>query len=645
MISFFRNIFQSKIGLALTFALIALIALAFAASDITGTTFGGVAGNDRVARVGDERISTSTLSQTASSAMEQVRQEQPTATMQEFVANGGLDEVLRQLIDRAALGGYAEEYGLRAGDNLINSEILQIGAFRGVNGEFDQTVYEAALRNQGLTDAMLRNDLGDGLLAQQLLAPGLAAQRAPDALTRRYGSFVRERRQGTIALIPSVSFAPENDPTDNQVQTFYEEERERYVLPERRTMRFAAFGDDAITDRVEPTEAEIAARYERDAAQYEAQETRTISSFFVPTEDAANAIRERVNAGLSLENAASEAGFSVTRSQPSSREEIAALTSAAVAEAVFAANRGQVAQPARSALGWYIARIDAIDRTAARSLAQARGEIATQLASEKRAAALADLSTRIEDRVSDRASLTEIAEEFGLELNTTPAMLSDGRLFENPRQRIAEQLQDAVATVFQMDESEPQLAEVVRGQQFIVFEANEITPSAAAPLADIREQVVRDWRLAQGDAEARDAADRVIARLAEADGSINQALSAEEGQIPPPQRINMTRAELRPQNGQRIPTPLVLLFSMAEGTAKRLEAPNNLGWYVVELNSITAAPIEDEDPLFEQARASLSETFADELAEQLTASVREELGVDRNETAIEAVRKQLTGEI
>jgi peptidyl-prolyl cis-trans isomerase D len=133
--------------------------------------------------------------------------------------------------------------------------------------------------------------------------------------------------------------------------------------------------------------------------------------------------------------------------------------------------------------------------------------------------------------------------------------------------------------------------------------------------------------------------------LAEDDGSLSQALRDEEGQIPPPQQVNMTRAELRPQEGQRIPTPLVLLFSMAEGTAKRLEAPNNLGWYVVELSSITAAPIEDEDPLFEQARASLSETFADELAEQLTASVREELGVDRNETAIEAVRKQLTGEI
>lgn len=645
MISFFRNIFQSKIGLAFTFALIALIALAFAASDITGTTFGGVAGNDRVARVGDERISTATLSQTATSALEQIRREQPTATMQEFVTNGGLDEVLSQLIDRYALGGYAQATGFRAGENLVNSEILQIGAFRGVSGEFDQTVYEAALRSQGLTDATVRRDLADGLLAQQLLVPSLAGQRTPDALARRYGSFVRERRQGSVALIPSQSFAPQDDPSDAQVQAFYDTERERYVLPERRTMRFAAFDASAVTDRIEPTEEEIAARFERDRSLYEAQESRAISSFLVPTEDAAIAIRDRVRGGVSLENAAREAGFSVTQSETSTKDELAAQTSAALADAVFAAGRGDLAEPARSALGWYVARVDSVVRTASRTLAQVSGEISTQLSAEKRAAALADLSTRIEDRVSDRASLSEIAEEFDLELDTTPQMLSDGRLFDDPRQRVFEQLQVAVATLFQMEESEPQLAEVVRGQQFIVFEANEIIPSAAAPLSEIRDQVVLDWRLSEGNKMAREAADRVLERLASEDNSLRQAISAEQGQIPPPQNVNMTRAELRPANGQRIPTPLVLLFSMAEGTSKRLEAPNNLGWYVIDLDSITAAPIENDDPLFEQARSSLNETISDELSEQLTSAVRGELGIDLNETAIDAVRRQLTGEI
>jgi len=644
MISFFRNIFKSKLGLGLTFALIAVIALAFAAGDITGSTFGGVAGNDRVARVGSERISTSVLTQNASSALEQMRREDPTTTMPMFVERGGIEEVLDQLIDRYAIGGYAEKFGLRAGDNLVNSEILQISAFRGVAGEFDQTVYEAALRRQGLTDATLRSDLADGLLAQQMLLPALAQPQIPLALAKRYGSFVNERRQGSIALIPSTTYVPEDNPTEEQLQVFYDENRARYILPERRILRYATFGDSAISDRVDPTEAEIAARFERDALQYEAQETRVISSLFVPTEDAARALSDRVTNGASLEAAAQEAGFSVTKSEPRSKEQFAATASEAVADAVFAASRGAMAAPARSALGWYVARIDEINRTPARSLEDVSNEIAVQLTAEKRAAALADLSTRIEDRVADRAALSEIAEEFDLTLELTPPVLADGRVFGDRPGQVAPQLRTALETAFQMDEAEPQLAEIVRGEQFLVFEVQEITSSAPAPLTDITEEITTDWKLAQGDTIAREAADRVLAALESGETDLAAALRAEEG-LPPPQAVNLTRAELQPQQGQRIPTALVLLFSMAEGTVKRLEAPNDLGWFIVQLDDITATELEAEDPLLAQAQASLVQTFSTELASQFTNAIRNELGVDRNETAIEAVRTQLSGGI
>ncbi len=644
MISFFRRIFQSKLGLALTFAFIALIALAFAASDITGSTFGGVAGNDRVARVGDERISTSELSQRASFALDQVREEQPTTSMRSFINNGGLDEVLQQLIDRYAIGGYAKKYGLRAGNNLINSEILQIGAFRGVSGEFEQATYEAALRNQGLTDATLRRDLGDGLLAQQLLVPALAAPQVPDSLVKRYAAFSTERRQGSVALIPSSSFTPEGDPSAEQLQQFYDDHRARYILPERRTLRFTTFGMDNVSDRVTPTDAEIAARYERDALSYEEQETRVISSLFVPTEDAARALSARVASGVTLEQAATEAGFSVVQSEPRSRDEFAATASEAVADAVFAAERGSIAEPARSSLGWYVARIDSINRTPARSLNDVRSEISEQLSVELRAAALADLSTRVEDRINDRVSLTEISEEFDLQVDTTPALLANGRLFDNPAAGVADELQPTLETAFQMDESEPELAELVRGERFIVFEVEEITESAAAPLDTIEDQVTAEWRRSEGDKLAREAADRVLGKLNSGESELLAALNAEEARLPAPQRINMTLAELTPQQGQRIPTPLVLLFSMAENTVKRLEARNDLGWYIVELDDISVTPLEDGDPALLQAEAAIARSISSEYAAQVTTAMREELGVDRNDTAIDAVRRQLTGE-
>ncbi|HSM53674.1 MAG TPA: SurA N-terminal domain-containing protein, partial [Erythrobacter sp.] len=102
MITFFRQFFGSKLGLGLTLGFLALIAFAFASSDVANTgTFGGVSGGDRVAVVGSEKIGTADFFRSANSAMDQVRQENPTITMASFIAQGGLDEVLKQMIDRS----------------------------------------------------------------------------------------------------------------------------------------------------------------------------------------------------------------------------------------------------------------------------------------------------------------------------------------------------------------------------------------------------------------------------------------------------------------------------------------------------------------------------------------------------------------
>ncbi|MEL6878531.1 MAG: peptidyl-prolyl cis-trans isomerase, partial [Pseudomonadota bacterium] len=466
----------------------------------------------------------------------------------------------------------------------------------------------------------------------------------PSSVARRYTALLRERREGTIALLPSTAYAPADDvePSEQELASFYEENRGRYIQPERRTIRYATFSDENLNTRIEPTAAEITARYERDSAQYAAQETRTISSFFVPTEDAAMAIRDQVRSGTSLEAAAQAAGFSVTSNQGQSESQLASATSSAVAEAVFAASEGQLAEPARSALGWYIARVDDVVRTPARSLAEATPEITEQLTVEKRAAALSDFSARIEEQVDSGTSLSDVAEEFGLTLQTTPQLLADGRVFGQDGAAVAPELRSTLETAFDMEESEPQLAEVVRGQIFVAFEVEEITPSAASPMAEIRDRVEFDWRLFSGSDKAREAAERILERM-RGEGSLAEAVREEEVNLPPVEQINLDRTELLSQQ-QRVAPPLALLFSMAEGTTKPLEAANRLGWFVVDLQEIATDEVADDDPLFQATRTQLGPAISNEYAEQLTNAMREELVVDRNEDAIEAVRKQLAGE-
>ncbi|XUU60045.1 SurA N-terminal domain-containing protein [Erythrobacter sp. HA6-11] len=646
MLTFFRNFFKTKIGLGLTLAFLVLIGFAFASSDVAGTaTFGGVAGGDRVAVVGEERVGTADLSSAAGRAVDQIRQQDPTITMPAFIAQGGLDEVVTQLIDRAAISEYAKLMGIRAGDNLVNSEIMSIPAFRGADGNFSQEAYNNVLARQRLTDAEVRDDLVTSLLAQQILTPIDSGAAMPDKLARRYASLLRERRAGSLVLVPSAVFAPTEDPTDAQLEEFYQENRDRYIRPERRVLRYATFGADSVDQRIEPSADEIAARYERDAAQYAAQETRSLAQFIVPTEQAANAIRQRVNSGTSFEVAARDAGFSISRVDAVSRADLAASTNAAVAEAAFAAPRGQVAAPARAALGWYVTRVTAVQTIPAKNLAQATPEILEQLRTEKRAAAIADLSAEIEQRLDDGEALSQVAEGLGLELRSSPPLTADGQVYGAERpQPLPPILRPAIETAFQMDEEEPQLAEVVVGQAYLIFEVTDITPSAAAPLADIKEQVTITWRLSEGMEQARAASDRILERLRSGEAeSLQAAIQAEEKRLPGPEQVNLGREEIMAQQG-RVPPALALLFSMAEGTSKKLEAGNDLGWFIVDLDNISTDPIADDDPILAATRMQLQNALSDEQSQQLVRAMRNELGVEQNDTAIEAVRKQLTGE-
>ena len=247
MISIIRRFFDSKLGVPVTLGFLALIAIAFATADITGSSmFGGVSAGARVAVVGDERIGTADLSRAATNALDQARQQNPTLSMAAFLRGDAMNDVLDVLLDRTAIAQFAKVVGLRAGDNLLNSEILDIPAFRGPDGNFSDETYRAVIGQQGLTDAQVRDDLGQGLLAQQLLVPSAFGARMPDKMVAQYASLLLERRKGAIGVIPSTLYEPKAGPTQAQLDAYYQANRADYIRPERRVIRFATFTNEAL---------------------------------------------------------------------------------------------------------------------------------------------------------------------------------------------------------------------------------------------------------------------------------------------------------------------------------------------------------------------------------------------------------------
>ena len=643
MLGFFRNFATSKFGVGIVLAFLVLLMLAFAGGDIAnyGSFGGGGAGGD-VAKVGSRDIPAKSLDQAARAALENIREKDPKASMRQLIAEGGLNDLLDRLVDRAALIAFGEDHGLTASERLLGSELAKVGAFKGPDGRFSEGAYQQALAQRGLSDAQVREDFTANLVARQILVPAAFGATFSGDMAMRYTTLLKERRIGSIALLPAAAFGAGNPPSDAQLREFYTRHRNNYLRPERRVIRFATFDGSAIKTVPAPSEAEIAARYKANSALYAASETRKVSQLILPTEAAAKAVLAEVGSGKSLEVAASGKGLAVATLDGMTREKLAGQSTSALAAATFTAARGTTIGPQRTPLGWHLMRVDAITGKPARALEQVRGELVTALTEEKRRKALSDFTAEIEDEFDNGGSLGDVAKELGVALTQTAPLTADGAVYGKPGEKAPVVLARVLSTAFAMEgEQQPQIAEIENGKTFLVFDVTSIAASAPAPLAEIRPDLVRDYAMEQGAGAAKAAAEKALAATKKGQ-DLSAALVGVGVAIPPLDQVSMSREELVARQ-QAVPPPLRLLFNMAAGTTKILPAPRNRGYYVVQLKTIVPGTVAASDPLLTTAKRELAVSSGREFAEQLRRAIRKEVGVSKNDAAVKALARTLTG--
>ena len=334
MITSIRRLFGSAIGKFLALAFVVVVGLAFALGDVTGnSSFGGIGGAN-VAKVGDTDIGIGELRDRVRLAYNQARQQQPTMTMAAFVELGGLDQVLNQLIEGAAFDQFASDLGFGVSKRLVDGRIADLPVFAGVSGAFDQTRFEAFLRENGMTETQLRRDLRQQLLIEQLAMPVGTMPRISTAMAQPYTALLLEQRRGQATFIPASPFAPTNDPGDDVLRKYLSQNAAKYTVPERRVLQYALF-DRAAVPVPAVTDAEVAKIYKGNAATYAASETRRFAQVIVPDQATANAIATKVRGGATLVAAAQAAGLSASTTGELTQTAYAATTNAATAKATL----------------------------------------------------------------------------------------------------------------------------------------------------------------------------------------------------------------------------------------------------------------------------------------------------------------------
>ena len=620
---------------------LAAIVASFAIGDIQNVLSGGgfSGSSDTLVKIGSEQVTDRDLSRAVDRRLSQVRQENPEAAMSAI--SGEFEQLLSALVDAETLEAFASKFDFSLSKRLVDGQIANIPAAKGLNGQFSEQSYRAFLQQQRVTDEEVRWIIRNGLLQQLMIAPAVVNARAPVGMARPYASILLEGREGDLAFVPTEAFRAGLNPTPADIQRFYAANQRRYMLPEQRVLRVAKIGPEQVAS-VQPGDKEISDYYNANRATYAPKETRVITQAVVPDQAAANAIVQRIRGGQAFAAAAAPAGFSAADISlgPQTREQFTSVTNPQIAAAAWGASQGSLVGPIQSPNGWHVIKIDSIERTGGRPLASVRGEISEKLAVDKRKQAIEAIVDTVQNAIDDGASFQEAAAAAKLNVTETPLIAGTGASQSDPTYRFPAELAPALKTGFELAENEPPLVEALPNDGgYVMVAPARVIAAAPAPLQSIRDRVAQDWIADQASQRARQLA-QTIANKAQ-----TAALPEAAKGTPVPVQVGPVsgrRIQLSQFQGQ-VPPPIAMLFSLGQGKARMVAGSKGEGFYVVKVKRIVPGNALNQPQLIGRTQQEMQQSLSQEYGAQFLNAMRQAVGVKRNEKGIAAAKERILG--
>jgi len=647
MIASFRRLTKSMVGSIIMVLFFVAILAGFALQDIQGVAgFGSGLSKNTLAKAGSEELTEREFSADLQRRLTEVRQQNPAADYSALA--GEFEPMLNSLLQQKALAAFASGQDITLSKRLIDAEIARLPQTKGLDGRFSEEAYARFLSQIRMTDGALREQISRMLINRIMLAPAAAEPRVPVGLARPYAAMQLEVREADVALFPTEPFlAAVGDPNDAQLQQFYQSNLARYTVPEQRVIDIARIGPEQVA-KVAATDKDIADYYRANQATYGSKSQRVISQVVLPSQQAANALAAKLRSGQAFADAAKPLGYSASDISvgPQTREEFAKLTSEQVAAAAFAgsAGNGAVVGPVRSTLGWHVVKIDRLQDVGGRSLEAVRGEIAEKLTADKRENALADLIADIEDGIADGKNFREALAGTGVQPIRTPAVTASGSAPRQADYKFPAELAPALRAGFELGQGDDPVVESLGDKAgYVLVGVDQIVSAAPAPLAEVRERVARDWKIKQAIARARTAATQAASALSKGAAMADAVRAAgSKVSLPTPRHEKVRRIQLSRMRND-VPPALRMMFSLAEGRSRMVADPGGRGFVLVKVTKIIPGDVTLQPNLVSQLQREFQQPFASEYAEQYTRAIEADVGVKRNQEAIDGAKRRIIG--
>ncbi|WP_172294081.1 peptidyl-prolyl cis-trans isomerase [Pseudoruegeria sp. HB172150] len=638
------------------------------------TNFGGSVNS--IGTVGDREITVNRYARELQQEMNRLSQQFGTNIGFPQAQMFGIDQaVLSRIFATAALENEAEEIGISVGDNRVRDQLTSMPGLQGLDGEFDREGYRFALQQAGMSEGEfedgLRSDMSRGILQNA----ATAAAGIPESYINTLLNYGGETRDITwTSLTPEDLAEPIADPTEEELQAYWEEHQDAFMLPETRDVTYAWVTPAMIAGTIEGDDEALRRLYEDHADEYIQPERRLVERLNFTSADAAQEALDAIEAGeKTFEDVVAERGLTLADIDLGDMTE-ADLGPAG--EAVFALTGPGLAGPVANDLGAAIYRMNGVLEAQETPFEEAREQLLVEYRTDAARRAIADMIDSTDDLLAGGATLEELADETDMEIGQIdwtdgssegiaaypefreaaaetnvgdfPEILqtSDGGIFalrvnavNEARVEPFEDARDKVEAEWRRAETVTALAEQAASLAADMGEGTLPTGQDTAP------EVAADGDTAEETAEAP-ADDDSTATTEEATAEDTDAATPEEetAEAPEPAAPVMNTETRLARDGFVPDTPddfVDTVFAMAPDEVKVIEG--NEGVFVVRVDAVTPPDLDDPNiaQIADQLRTQLTGAVGDDILSSFASAVQTEAGTTINQSALNAVHAQM----
>jgi peptidyl-prolyl cis-trans isomerase D len=606
--------------------LFALLVVSFGIWGISGSLQGY--GQGSLARVGNIEISTAEFQQAYQGQFDNLRRRFGGRITAEQARAFGFDQqVLSQLVGGAAIDNHTRELQLGLSDAAVTERLKRDPRFVGVDGKFSKPAFDAFLRQNGLSErgflAVSRKDE----VRDQMTIALVESVNVPVTMLEIIHKYREETRRIAHFTLDPAKVPAVGEPDDAKLTQTYEQNKRRFMTPERRTGAVLLLTADAVKKTITVSDEDIKAAYEQNPERFAVVERRSIQQIAFPDKAKAEEAAKAIAAGKSFADVAKDAGAKdsdielglVTRKQ---------LIDQKIAEAAFKLAKDAVSPVVEGRFSNVLLRVTEIEAGKQKTLAEVSAELKDALATERATAELQKLHDAVDEGRSNGKALKELATTFKLPLvelvdADRAGKAADGKsLIDNPA---AEQIMTAVFASKVGVESEP--IDLPDGS-YAWVDVQSTTPEKQREFADAKADVKALWIETETRKAINDAAAKLVERVVK--GEAIETVAAEAGGT-----VVVTEPSLRGAKPVGLTEQAMnQAFALGTGAASAtdtLDGKSRVIFKVVEI--IPAPPAKPEQ--IERIKADLQRQMQSETMASYVVGLQERYEVKINNTAFQ----------